>query len=156
MSAILFEVLIMKYIIAIALIWLPIFCLAQKTKFNFDFALIFGSCFHNDSINIKINGVTIVSNTKLETNVVGSANFSISQDKQHLLIKSTGKIKKLKKVDLNQPLNIQISVNNQKSDYTFDIKKGRVLYAENCPVEGDLKRVNVLKVTQRDSPVYFF
>ena len=148
----------MKKIIAIILLSIPFFCFSQEKrhKFNFDFALIFGGCFHNDSVSINLNGVNIISNVILETNIVGSANFSVSQDRNNLLVKSQDKITKLKRIDLKQPLNFQIFVNNRRTEFTFSIKNGRVLYAENCPIEGDSKRVKVLKVIQQDSPVMFF
>ncbi len=146
----------MKYIISIILISLPLLCFSQKSKFNFDFALIFGGCFHKDSVSIELNGIEIVKNEKIETNLVGSAQFSVSQDKNFLLVKSDGKIKRLKKVNLKRPLIFNIFLNTKNYHYTFNIKNGRVLYAENCPVEGDLKRINTLKVTQQDSPVIFF
>lgn len=98
----------------------------------------------------------IVRNQKIHTNTVGSAQFSVSQNKNFLLVKSEGKIKRLKKVDLKHPLNFHIFVNAKEYNYTFNIKNGRVLYAENCPIEGDLKRINTLKITQQDSPVMFF
>ena len=146
----------MKYSIAIVLISLPLLGLSQKHKFNFDFALIFGGCFHKDSVSIDLNGINIISNAKIETNVVGSARFSVSQDKNYLLVKSEEKIKRLKKVNLKQSLNFHIFINSKEYNYTFNIKNGRILYAENCTIEGDLKRINTLTITQQDSPVIFF
>ena len=145
----------MKYLIFIFLAGFPFSIFGQNKKFDFEFSLIFGACFSNDTIEINLNGVSVIKNTVIKTNVVGSANLSLTQ-KNKLTIKSFENTQVVSKVPIKEFLQVSVSVNGKWSEYKFSLKKGKILFAENC-IEGDdgLKKPG-FNIIQQDHAVYFF
>jgi len=126
---------------------------AQNSRFKFDFSLIFGGCFRNDMVTVKINDVVFANNILLESNIVGSANFSITQDKNGILVKSSsGAINKLMRFDKNRPVKILVSVNGTAASSTFNLRKGKIFYIGYC---WDENRVQKVTINQQNHPVYF-
>lgn len=127
--------------------------MAQKTKFKFEFSIIFGGCFQDDTVSLKINSVGFANNVVLKSNVVGSANFSITQDKNGISVKHYQRTRFiLQKINIKSLINLSLSINGKSVNSVFDLRKGKIIYIEYC---WDRNKKREITVQQQDYPVYF-
>lgn len=126
---------------------------AQKTNFKFDFTIIFGGCFQDDSVTLNINSVVFANKIILKSNVVGSASFSITQDKKGISVKHYQMARFiLQKINIKAPINLNLSINDKSVNSIFNLKKGKIIYIEYC---WDKNKKRQITVQQQDYPVYF-
>ena len=125
----------------------------QKAKFKFDFSIILGGCFQDDSVSININSVQFANKVILKSNSAGSANFSIVQDKKGIAVKHyhMGRFI-LQKIETKSPIKIEVSINKESAFSTFDLKKGKIIFIEHC---WNKDRKQEITIRQQDYPVYF-
>jgi hypothetical protein len=129
---------------------IPLLPFAQK-KNGSDFTLVFGDCFHGDTISAKIQGVQVATNKRVESNVAGKANLTVSQNKKALIVEYKGKSVSFKRVTIHNTINIQI-IADKIYVYTFQLSKGRMFLVQYCPVELHKK---IITVEQGTGPFLF-
>ena len=137
-----------KVLIAIFLIF-PLLSLSQNR--GSDFTLVFGDCFHGDSISVSIQGIQVVRTKRLESNTTGRANLTVFQNKNGLLIDYNGHRTSQKKVFVQSIITIQIVADKDYS-YRFQLKKGRMFLVEYC---ADAHHKRMISIEQGTHRFYF-
>jgi hypothetical protein len=136
----------------IIIFFLPIYCLGQKTLFNFEYTIVFGGNFNQDSIELKINNSKIFSG-RIRSGVIAKANLEITQTKTCLSTFYNGATKKFKKSKTEPKLNIFIVLNGEGHSYSFDLKRGPILFVQN--IYDKKLKANHLTIEQRTEPLQF-
>jgi hypothetical protein len=105
-------------------------------KRNFDFSLTIASCFHGDTVRIKINGVELTNNEIVESDfVLGITKLDIFQDNDGLwIIRGQEKIKK-NRIEFNKTVSVDVVVNGKETKKEINIKKGKIIFVNNCFVK---------------------
>lgn len=103
-------------------------CYAQE---ELDFGIYFGNDFKFDSVTLSINGILVVEKIQLRNRMYDPKNLMIEQNKRNLLVMPYyGPFDTLKKVLVkNSTLLLDITLNNIRRHFSFDLNKGRYLYA---------------------------
>ena len=135
----------MRVLIVICLIF-PLLAFSQNKES--DFTLVFGDCFHGDSISVSIQGIQVVRTKRLESNTTGRANLTVFQNKNGLLIDYNGHRTSQKKVFVQSNITIQI-VADKTYAYHFQLKKGRTFLVEYCPDAQHKKMISIEQGTHR-------
>jgi len=146
----------MKTFILILFFVLPNYCFSQNLNVFSEFHLVFGEGFRNDLVSVKIAGVNLANNVRLESGMIGFASFSIDQNKSGLNIFLHGEDQKRKKIPVGNMLEIYISVNNIWRRFAFDLTKGKILYAQYNSMAFGWTGFKVLTIKQQTHPAVFF
>ena len=128
--------------------------LGQSEK-PFDFSLIIASCFKADTIKIRVNGQDLIDNEIVNSDFsTGVTELGIYQDNDGLWIqKGKEKIKK-EKLTIDRQINLDIIVNRTRTTKIIDIKKGKILFVDNCFVKNQSgQTVQTLTVGQHKKTV---
>lgn len=142
----------MKILTIIALL-LPFISLEQTRKYEFDFTIIFGDCFHGENATLKIQGMNVVDSKKLESSTAGKTKLQVTQTSSHLLVKCAGNTAKLARVNISTPLKVEIFFLNKWYKYTFNLKSGIFFLVNYCT--DDTSKRNTLTVEQTKEPPIF-
>ena len=118
-----------------------------KQPVSNNFYLTFGSCFDNDTINVKINGSSVIDNLTLNSDFstgidletgIKYVNGQLIIGNDHERISKTFKLEKSFKVTL-------IS-NSKESTFDINLRKGQYLIVDGCNSEG-------FKISQYKNPI---
>jgi hypothetical protein len=131
----------------------PLVLFCQKTPYNSEFSLVFGDCFHRDSLKLKIQGTLIFSGI-ISSNTAGRANLHIDQYKSHLSRFYNGKTTRLKKVKIFPSLSVDIYLNGTWRSQNFYLKKGAVFLVQYCYDQKTGQKI--LTVSQGNDLILFF
>lgn len=104
-------------------------------KFKYDFALIIGNCYESDTLQIKINGKEIIDSLIATTDSSGYANISVIHSNDGLFVFWKGDRKRLERLELKKEIEFEISVNGAETTNKIDLRKGKILIADYCPVQ---------------------
>ena len=127
----------------------------KKFKYNFDFKVIFGECFHGEEIGLKINSVDIIKGKSLNSNSAGKVNLEVYQSKGQININESGqKTIRLKGFNLKKPLAFQFNFQGKTYNYTYKLNSGPIFLVQYCSNETNGQQV--FSVEQRTEPAYFF
>jgi hypothetical protein len=104
----------------------------------FDFSVIVGSCFKADTVKISINGQELTDNEIVESDFsTGVTKLGVYQDKDGLwILKGDEKIKK-NRLTIGRQITIDIFVNGTKTTKMIDLRKGKIIFIENCFVKNE-------------------
>lgn len=146
----------MKFLSIFFLLHTTFFCFGQQKKMDFD--LRFGNDFEHEIVTIFLNGKLVAQNMKLEATLISPQSL-ISSQFGRILVTTRGELQQKKafreeqyfsKIQLNKSrLNVRILINNTEKRFSFNLKKGKYLYANYyCTQKKDCK-TKVLTVIQQ-------
>ena len=125
---------------------------SHSTKEDFDYSIVFGGCFEKDVVSLKINNRSIFNNYKVENrDAVKKGNLSLTQSNKKIHLFYNGQEKYKGKVSFDYYLNIDVTVNNKPNRFKIDLRKGKVILVENCPIENasTTKKVTVEQMQEQ-------
>ena len=109
---------------------------SHSAKEDFDYSIVFGCCFEKDIVSLKINNRSIFHNYKVENrDAVKKGNLSLTQSNKKIHLFYNGQEKYTGKVNFGFYLEIDLTVNNKPNKFKIDLRKGKVILVENCPIE---------------------
>ncbi len=106
-----------------------------QKKFRYDFALMIGNCYESDTLQIKINGKEVIDSLIAKTDSTGYANISIIHSNEGLFVFWKNNKRKLGRFELKKEIEFEISVNGVNTINRIDLRKGKILIADHCPVQ---------------------
>ena len=128
---------------------------SHPAKEDFDYSIVFGGCFEKDIVSLKINNTAIFNNYKVENkNVVKKGNLSLTQANRKIHLFYNGQEKFKSKVNFSFYLNIDVTVNNKPNNFKVDLRKGKVILVEFCPVNNS-ENSKKLTIEQMQEQVIF-
>jgi hypothetical protein len=125
-----------KYLVTFIYIQLfAVACISQGKLKKYDFSLTIGSCFESDTLDVRINGLEVVSNAIVQSDFSsGITQLSIYQDDKGLWILHKNEETKLDKIAPIRTLSLDIKINGMLTSKSIDLSKGWNLKLENCYV----------------------
>ena len=109
---------------------------SHSVREDFDYSIVFGGCFEKDIVSLKINNTSIFNHYKVENkNALKKGNLSLTQAHKKIHLFFNGQQKLKGSVNFNFYLNIDLTVNEQVNKYKIDLRRGKVILIEFCPVE---------------------
>lgn len=142
------------FIFCLLIFTCPLF--SHSTKEDFDYSIVFGGCFEKDIVSLKINNVPIFNNYKLENkNAVKKGNLSLTQASRKIHLFYNGQEKYKGRVNFEFYLNIDLTVNNKANKFKVDLRKGKVILVEFCPVENASAATKKLTIEQMQEQIIF-
>ena len=126
--------------------------LSHSAKEDFDYSIVFGGCFEKDVVSLKINNRSIFNSYKVENrNAIKKGNLSLTQSNKKIHLFYNGQEKFTGKVSFDYYLNIDLTVNNKQNKFKIDLRKGKVILVENCPIENasNNKKVTVEQMQEQ-------
>ncbi len=116
----------------------------QDSNQKFDFSIRFASCFDQDTVNVKINKIELIDNYVLESDFsTGITDLAIYQDKDGVWVLEGNNMARKGKINVFKELKIEIELNGNKVDEWIKLRKGKIIFIDNCHVEqqhGDSKQ----------------
>jgi endoglucanase Acf2 len=140
-----------------------IFCLlvysssafSHGTKENFDYSIIFGGCFEQDILSLKINNTTIFDHYKVDNkSAIKKGNLSLTQANSKINVFYNGRQIIKRKVNFNYYLNISLTINQQVNKYVIDLRKGKIILVDFCSKQDNVS-AKKLAVEQLQEEVIF-
>jgi hypothetical protein len=116
---------------------------------DFDYSIVFGGCFEKDIVSLKINHASIFNEYKVENkDPVKKGNLSLTQSNKKIHLYYNGEQKLKAKVNFDFYLDIDLKVNQQVKKFKVDLRKGKVILVEFCPVQDDpqTKKITIEQV----------
>jgi hypothetical protein len=126
----------MKTILFLSLITLSAFAYPHPKPAQFDYSLVFGGCFENDTVQLHINKVAVLKNYTLhnqDTAVRGR--LSLTQSDKQITIFYNDQVKKRRGIRSTSTLTIELIVNQEPHRFEVDLRKGRVLLFDFCQAD---------------------
>ncbi|MEI9943778.1 MAG: hypothetical protein WDN26_06100 [Chitinophagaceae bacterium] len=126
---------------------------AQQKQSQYDFEIVFGGYFHGDSVSLKLNGISILENRKLNSGTTGATGVSVIQDKNGLVVRSIMTKSKMKRISIKSQLLFEVSLNNRWYKYKFDRLNGNIFLVQYYNPDGSGKKI--FTVEQSDEQPLF-
>lgn len=105
----------------------------DSNKKNFEFSLIFASCFRNDTVSLGLNNQTIFSQAVLESDFSsGITKTHVVQTHDALQIKGLSQSTRNRILLKNDELLIQLMINDKQVVKKVNLRKGRILVINFC------------------------
>lgn len=112
---------------------MPSFAFSHTRPGQFDYTVVFGGCFENDTVQLNINKVAVLKNYTLHNqDPVIKGCLSLTQSDKNITIFYNGQTKKRRGIHTASNLTIELIVNKQVSRFEVDLRKGRVLLFDFC------------------------
>ena len=129
---------------------------ANTPRDQYEYYILFTGRFRNDVISLSINNKSICTNYTIEnTNPNKKGHFSIVQNENKISIAYNGKRITKAKVPVNFQLDLTITINGSKKNFTVDLKKGKVILVD-FQTENDQSIQKDLTIEQVQEPVILF
>lgn len=126
----------MKKFLLSLLIFISIIGYSKDRKPKIGFSIRFASCFKNDTVTLIINKNILIDNKiALSDFSSGITDISIYQDNKELHIKSNGQETIKNCIDISNGLDIIINVNGKILSEKINLKRGRIIFIDNCFVK---------------------
>lgn len=123
----------MKTVLFLCLLTLSAVAYPHPKPAQFDYSLVFGGCFEDDTVQLHINKVAVLRNYTLhnqDTAVKGR--LSLTQSNNHITIFYNDRTKKRRGIKTASTLSIELIVNKEVNRFEVDLRKGRVLLFDYC------------------------
>jgi len=126
-----------KWVIIIGLILLSTFLNAGEEKSKHHFSVVVASCFHSDTVGLNINGNVVIDNEIASSDFsTGVTNIAVYQTDGGLFTFSGNDDgKRLNPVEFKRNITVEILVNGIRTIRTIDLKKGKIIFVDNCSFE---------------------
>lgn len=140
-----------------------IFCLllysctvfSHGTKEEFDYSIVFGGCFDQDVLSLKINNSKIFEHYKVDNkSAVKKGNLSLTQANGKINVFYNGRQVLKEKINFNFYLNISLTVNQQVTRYVVDLRKGKIILIDFCSRQNNIS-AKKLAIEQLQEEVIF-
>ena len=129
-------------------------CSSSAQETPIEFALIFGACFENENVSLKLNHKLILDHYQLGfQKKLKKGNLNLKQTDKNIIVSFNGKEKKMPKIKSTTQLQIDITLNGRLTKFTVDLRKGNILLLEFCPTVKDDSKTRKLKMEQRQEAV---
>lgn len=125
---------------------------SHTTRDDFDYSIVFGGCFEKDIVSLKINNRSIFNNYKVENrDAIKKGNLSLTQADKKIHLFYNGQERFTGKVSFGFYLDIALTVNNKINKFKIDLRKGKVILVENCPIEkgSSTKKVTIEQMQEQ-------
>lgn len=113
--------------------------LGFKKKYKYDYTVMIASCFDSDTLDIKINGQEIIDNAVVTSDFsTGLTKVFLYQAEDGLFVfRENNNKKRLNRIDSKRDISIDIIINGTQTTKTINLKKGIIVFVDNCSVKGD-------------------
>ena len=109
---------------------------SHTQKEDFDYSIVFGGCFEKDIVSLKINNTSIFDRYKVENeNALKKGNLSLTQSNKKIHLFYNGHQKLKRRINFSFYLDIDVTINNRINNFKVDLRKGKVILFEFCPVQ---------------------
>jgi len=117
--------------------------LGFQKKYKYDFTVMIASCFDSDTLDIKINGQEIIDNAVVTSDFsTGLTKVFLYQAEDGLFVfRENNNKKKLNRIDSKRDISIDIIINGTQTTKTVNLKKGKIVFVDNCSVKGDNEQI---------------
>jgi hypothetical protein len=116
-------------------LYLSAFCFtafAHSPTETAEYSIIFGNCFANEQLSLKINNKLVFENYKMIANGSAKGNLSLTQNRKGLVVFYNSRQQKKTRIKANHLINLSIVVNNKTHQLPVDLRKGKVIVLDYC------------------------
>ena len=111
------------------------------------FSIVFGACFKNDIVTLKINNVPVITKYEVISNktIIGASNLTLSQFEKSLDISFNGITIYKDAIPSSQIMVLEFIVNDIPYHFSTNLKKGNVYIVGFCEKSPSNDRVLILE-----------
>jgi hypothetical protein len=122
---------------------------------HLDYSIVFGGCFENDLVSLKINKRPVLKSFQVENrNAIKKGNLSLTQSPDGITLFYNGTEIKKSGVRIGFLIDIEVEVNKQVKKFKVDLRKGKVVVIENCTANTTSKEKKIT-LEQLQEPMIF-
>jgi len=147
----------MKKVLIIILAFCASRLTGQTTEANLKFSVLFGSCFQNDQVGLKINSVEFVAASQISSDSINSiTRLSAYQDNSAVWVTENDKKTKYSALTLERRLQLDIMLNGAWKKFNIDLRKGKIILINNCLRKKGVTTERSLTISQRHRTIQIY
>jgi hypothetical protein len=129
----------MRYFAIIIFTFCAATSFSQARKPEFEFSIRFASCFKNDIVGLRINEVQIFDTLQITTfdKIIDITEIVVYQNDKGLWFINGKQKQQLDKILIRDTLFCGINLNGNLQDFKLALKKGKIIFFDNCYVKAN-------------------
>lgn len=139
----------MRILLIYFLCFLNLTSKGQKPTRGLVYSIVFASCFQNDSVGLKLNGATLINSSFVSSDSGrGITALAAYQDSHAGWLINKNEKKRLPMVIIKRKIALEVMLNGTWSKFYINLKKGKIMFINNCLVKDLEGRNQKLTVEQ--------